>query len=199
MNKFIFTLIVIISFASCKRNEFEPKPKNNFIDTTFYITLNGNNDFYYYPNYNISLDATTNDSSAIYSWQPGGETTPIISIEESGNYILHYYSDSTGDVSINILIHPFIPSMYVPNSFSPSTDGLNDSWRPIYSGITSIYYEVRDNDGIKLFSTNDLKSKGWNGTYSGSIMPSGFYLYYINYSTLTASNNILTGSLELIR
>ena len=201
MKNLFFIIAVIIFLSSCSKDEFEPKSLNNTIDVTLDVNPLSAElyyQFYYYPNYNLTLDATVNDSSATYLWSPGGETTSSISIEGEGDYLLNFFSDSTGSIQIQISIEEHIPTMYVTNSFSPNSDGLNDRWSPFYSGITSIYWEIRDNEGAKVFSTDELGSS-WDGTYNGVNMPSGFYLYYINYSTLTSENNILTGSLELIR
>ncbi len=196
----IFSFVALL--ASCNKDEFEPEPTNVFfIDTTYYFnpTINSFFSFFYYPNYNLTLAAEATDSSATYLWSPGGETTSSITVNQSGSYFLNYSSLSTGPLQIEIYLEEYIPTMYVTNSFSPNSDGLNDTWRPIYSGITSIHWEIRDSEGVKVFSTNDLGSSGWDGTYQNVPLPSGFYLYYINYSTLTTENNILTGSLELIR
>jgi len=195
----IFSFVALL--ASCSKDEFEPKPTNVFfIDTTYYFnpTINTFFSFFYYPNYNLTLAAEATDSSATYLWSPGGETTSSITVTQSGSYFLNYSSLSTGPLQIEIYLEEYIPTMYVTNSFSPNSDGLNDIWRPLYSGITSIHWEIRDSEGVKVFSTNEL-GEGWDGTYQNQNMPSGFYLYYINYSTLTTENNILTGSLELIR
>jgi gliding motility-associated-like protein len=201
MKQLLFITSVVLLLSSCTKDEFEPKSVNNFIDTTFYFnpTINSFFSFNYYPNYNLTLDGTVNDSSATYLWSPNGETTSSIIVNQPGSYFLNYSSDSTGSLQIEIYLEDYYPVIYITNSFTPNSDGLNDKWKPLYSVITSIHYEVRDNEGIKLFSTDDLESGGWDGKYNDVAMPSGFYLYYINYSTLTTENNILTGSLELIR
>ncbi|MGE0637307.1 MAG: gliding motility-associated C-terminal domain-containing protein [Bacteroidia bacterium] len=197
----IFSFVALLT--SCSKDEFEPKPLlNNFQDTTYSIDISNNQiyyDFCLYPYNSLTLDATANDTSATYLWEPGGETTSSIQVDHDDYYTLNYYSNSTGPIQISIAIYNCIPAMYATNSFTPNSDGLNDSWRPIYSSISSIHWEIRDNEGVKVFSTDDLTSSGWDGEYQNVPMPSGFYLYYINYSTLTTENNILTGSLELIR
>ncbi len=210
MKKIIFISIIVSFFAACKKDELKPKQLYNYTDTTYAISgTQGNFNqeiFCIYPYKSLILDATVNDSSATYLWYPNGETTPSIEITEETNGITLYVeisSGTLGNIQIFVTIQNCIPAVYIPSSFSPNSDNVNDTWIPFFNdwwnnGVTGVLYEIRDNEGVKLFST-DNRYKGWDGTYQGTQMPSGFYLYYINYSTLTTENNILTGSLELIR
>jgi gliding motility-associated-like protein len=203
MRNLFFITSTIVFLSSCCKDDFDPKPTSyNYEDTTYYIDLSGipgDLSFCLYPYNSITLDATTNDTSATYLWGPGGETTSSINLTNGDYCTLNYFSNSTGAIQLKFSLYNCNPAMYVPNAFSPNSDGISDKWRPVYSNIETIKYEIRDYEGVKVFSTNDLGSSGWDGTYQNVPMPSGFYLYYINYSTLTTENNILTGSLELIR
>jgi len=113
------------------------------------------------------------------------------------------YSDNTTN-EFHIDLEDCEPQVLIPNSFSPNGDNLNERWFPEFwaaSGIyTSIHWEIRNDDGIILYETNDLSDPGWDGTLSnGNRAPHGYYMYYINYATVTEENNIRTGHLELIR
>ncbi len=208
MKKFIFISVVISFFAACKKDELKPRQLYNFTDTTYTISgtpgIDNQEYFCLYPHKSIILDATVSDSSATYLWQPGGESTPTIEVDEEINSLTVDISSNTlGNIHIFMGVNICTPLVFVPSSFTPNSDFVNDNWKPVCTsyfnyGITETLYEVKDNEGIKLFST-DNRNQGWDGTYKGANMPSGFYLYYINYSTLTHENNILTGSLELIR
>lgn len=207
MKNLFYTGIMLITIAllsSCGKAEFEPRVISNSFDTTLYINPVDTTiqDYYLcnYPFYNWRIDATGNDTSATYLWEPGGETTSTIEGVNLNDYLtLHYFSDSTGPVQFIFDFQECSPAIYIPSAFTPGGDNLSERWRPFYNGLTSIYYEIRDSDGIKVFSTDNLNSDGWDGKYKSNYMPHAFYLYYINYSTLESENNIKTGSLELIR
>ncbi len=201
-NIFFSAFIIFLLLSGCAKDEFDVKAiRDDFGDTTYVINpVSGNNDytFCFYPYNSVTLDASTSDTSATYLWEPGGETTSSIQADEYMNYTLNYFS-ATDTAEIAIYIESCMPTMFIPNSFSPDYDGINDFWTPVYSNVTAIHVEVRDYDGVKIFSADDLNNTRWDGTYQGMLMPQGFYLYYINFSSVAAENYTKTGSLELIR
>jgi|SRR6056300_582306 gliding motility-associated-like protein len=55
--------------------------------------------------------------------------------------------------------------VYIPNSFSPNGDGLNDIWKPVFSDTLSVkQYDLQifDRNGVLVFWTND-PTDGWDG------------------------------------
>lgn len=56
-----------------------------------------------------------------------------------------------------------VPSVYVPNAFTPNADGTNDRFTPLF-GCPPIDYQMRifDRWGNLIFETNDA-NKGWDG------------------------------------
>lgn len=87
----------------------------------------------------------------------------------------------------------------IPNAFTPNGDGLNDTFIPKVRAFTSIQVEVFNTWGEKLFITNSLESKGWDGTYKGQLAPAGNYLYNITLTTLDGQLVNRTGGITLIR
>ncbi len=63
-------------------------------------------------------------------------------------------------------------AVYVPNSFSPNNDGVNDYWLPIGNAIDVETYElmVFSRWGDKVFESTDPE-KGWDGSHTGN----GYY------------------------
>ena len=71
------------------------------------------------------------------------------------------------------------PCYYVPNSFSPNGDGLNDIFRAIPVGISyTEWFRVYNRYGQLVFQTNRWL-KGWDGTYLGKRQPTGNYVWMI--------------------
>ena len=71
------------------------------------------------------------------------------------------------------------PNYYVPNSFTPNGDGLNDIFRAVPAGITSTdYFRIYDRYGKLIFETNRFM-RGWDGNYQGRKQPTGTYIWTI--------------------
>ncbi|MBS1746948.1 MAG: PKD domain-containing protein [Bacteroidetes bacterium] len=92
------------------------------------------------------------------------------------------------------------PEIYVPTAFTPNGDGLNDKFRIIPVGITTIrYFNIYNRWGQLIFSTKD-PSKGWDGTVNGMPQPSGTYVWVAaGISSIDQSLLIKKGTLVLIR
>lgn len=84
--------------------------------------------------------------------------------------------------------------IFVPNIFSPNDDGYNDVFKP--RGTEPFEYEMRiyDRWGNLVFQSKEL-DKGWDGTYKGTRMNSGVFVYYI----LAAGEVIHKGNVTLLR
>ncbi len=84
-------------------------------------------------------------------------------------YIIELTSKS-GCVTVdtqNVKINKNI-EIYVPNSFTPNKDGLNDVLRPMMFGIKELnYFRVYNRWGQLIFETQDPKI-GWDGRQKGT-------------------------------
>jgi gliding motility-associated-like protein len=93
-------------------------------------------------------------------------------------------------------------TIYIPNSFTPDDDDLNDIWIPVItSGIDENSYELNiyNRWGELFFSTNDYL-QGWDGTFRGNQVQHGMYTYQITYSKIgQTKKNTLVGHINLIR
>lgn len=71
--------------------------------------------------------------------------------------------------------------LYMPNSFTPNGDHLNEVFKPKGDGIDATLYHfmIFDRWGEKLFETDDI-NEGWDGTYNGEPVPTGIYVWKIN-------------------
>ena len=93
-------------------------------------------------------------------------------------------------------------NIYIPNSFTPNDDGLNDYFKPVFTeyGFKSNCYrmEIYDRWGQMLFDTNEM-NKGWDGKVKGEIIKEGVYVYKMRYCTLDGLSYSKIGSVLLLR
>ena len=87
---------------------------------------------------------------------------------------------------------------FIPNSFTPNSDGLNDTFTVIASYIASYEIVIYNRWGEQIFKSNDIRS-GWDGTYKGECSPPGVYYYHINTKSFKGKNKRMYGNLHLVR
>lgn len=88
--------------------------------------------------------------------------------------------------------------VYIPNIFSPNSDGNNDILYVRGENIKELTISIYNRWGEKVFESNDI-TKGWDGNYKGKPCPVEVYVYYVN---VTFSNGITeqkNGNITLVR
>lgn len=93
-------------------------------------------------------------------------------------------------------------SVYIPNSFSPNGDNINDIFFP-QGNFTGNYFslEIYDRSGELIFNTTDKYFyPGWNGNKKGANSPIlGTYSYKLKLNDIDGNNYEYDGALFLIR
>ena len=156
----------------------------------------------------------TNESEGLnvhYQWSFGDGSnsteenpTHVYNSENSDNYnVILTVSDEANCQDIYIQPVPVVDNhvLFVPNSFTPNKDGLNDIFKPVVACVARYYIMIYDRTGSLVFTT-DNPEIGWDGkTLEGIECPSGVYTYYINYVRFNNLKQelIKTGSIYLIR
>jgi gliding motility-associated-like protein len=84
-----------------------------------------------------------------------------------------------------------LPDFYfwIPNSFTPDGNGLNDVFMPLTLGTLNYEFEIYNRWGARIFRTENTK-EGWNGSFKNEACEQGVYTWRITYK------NILTGRSE---
>ena len=157
----------------------------------------------------------TNESTGLnihYEWSFGDganstEENPIhvYYAENNENYnVILTVSDDAGCQDTYTLPVPVVDNhvLYVPNSFTPNKDGLNDIFLPVIACVDQkrYYLVIYDRSGSIVFSTNQT-TEGWDGTIDGKECPPGIYTYFISYYRYNNLKQelIKTGNINLIR
>ncbi len=91
-------------------------------------------------------------------------------------------------------------TFYIPNSFSPNSNGINDVFIPKGTGIESFDMWIFDANGNQIYQTSDINSP-WNGTVQGSntICQEGSYLYRINATDACGYSHTYSGTIQLLK
>lgn len=91
-----------------------------------------------------------------------------------------------------------INQVYIPNSFTPNGDGVNDEFRIYSDDIKRYSLKVFDEDGAEMYSTIQM-SDGWDGTKRNVELKQGVYLYRIEVTFMDETEKFYVGHLNLIR
>ncbi len=162
----------------------------------------------------ISSPGPIHSSYFVFGEYPAiGEAHDRISIFEfpkdtAGIYPVTLFSTSvngcTDTTTKNVIIHDDL-IWYIPNSFTPNEDGINDVWRPVGNTLDIRDFEVTilDRWGGEVFHTKDY-NQGWNGSSNKGdgehYLPTGVYTYLIKVSSATTEDKReITGFITLIR
>jgi len=98
-----------------------------------------------------------------------------------------------------IILDQFI--MYVPNTFTPDGDGVNEIFLPIFQGEAPLSYEfyVFDRWGEVIFQSNN-KLVGWDGTNKSAQCKEDVYVWKIRVKKKTNSEGMeYLGHVNLLR
>jgi gliding motility-associated-like protein len=155
------------------------------------------------------------DNSAIsYLWTPAAglnnttilrPTAIITDAIANGNFYKTYVLTvknaigCTASDTIVLRVFKTLPSIFVPNAFTPNGDGNNDVLRPVLAGIERLdYFRVYNRFGELVFDTH-TPGHGWSGFYKGVQQPTGTFVYMVQAMDYTGRILQQKGSSILIR
>lgn len=152
------------------------------------------------PGESVELHAT---SDTTCYWYPGHDLScttcfsPIASPEENTIYYVSAVNQF-GCVNTSSVIVNIMPTFYVPNTFTPTGDGLNDVFRPVFTGYTDLDVYIFNRWGEQIYHYNTLDG-GWDGTYKGAKAELGVYVYKIYAKDYLNKEIERVGSITLLR
>ncbi|MBA2612979.1 MAG: gliding motility-associated C-terminal domain-containing protein [Bacteroidetes bacterium] len=88
--------------------------------------------------------------------------------------------------------------VYIPNSFTPNGDGINDEFLISGYNISDITMDVFDRWGEKLFTSKEITT-GWKGNYKNLPCEEAVYIYKVTYKGLDGKRVNKTGHVTLNR
>lgn len=167
------------------------KPETNYIE---------------YPG-NITFTNTSTGATGI-TWDFGnGQTssnnTPTALYENPGKYLVALVAQNEmGCIDTALyLIEAGCGKgdFYIPNTFTPNGDGLNESFKVIGGAcVTQFKGTIFDRWGNELFNWKNIED-AWDGNYRGKQVEIGVYNYIITYTLYTGKVLTRTGHIGIIR
>lgn len=90
-------------------------------------------------------------------------------------------------------------NVFVPNTFTPNNDGLNDVFFVRGTELSNIeQFRIYNRWGEMIFESPDI-NKGWDGTHNGVPVNSGVYVYYIEATCLNGQAALVKGNVTVLR
>ena len=146
-----------------------------------------------------------------YAWSPAANLSaanianPIASITQANSglqYKVLVYNEANcvDSAFVRVKVYKTLPSVFVPNAFTPNGDGKNDRLRPIAVGIERMeYFNVYNRWGQLVFSDASPESGGWNGKLAGVDQVADAYIWVVRAIDYNGKIFIGKGSVLLIR
>jgi len=140
------------------------------------------------------------EPGTIIRWQDYS-TKAIYQIGGPGKYFVTLKNACGATVdSVNIKSMVCECDFFVPNVFTPNQDSINDIFIPIGCPYNLREYQfiVYNRWGELIFKTND-RLKGWDGKFRGERCIDGVYLYILSFKASFSHDNLLKGTITLLR
>ncbi len=180
----------------------KPQPEINITDSA--VTLQ--------PGQMYQLKTTYSSDVVKWTWQPAQWLTdasipnPVTQPQGNITYKVTAETESgcidSDKVVITVVCNNSI--LFIPNTFSPNKDGMNDYFYPRSSGQVKIKsLKIFNRWGQEVYKKTDFftndQNAGWDGKYNGNFEQADAYVYVLLVSCSNGSFFRNSGSITLIR
>lgn len=98
----------------------------------------------------------------------------------------------------NEICFNFAPTIYIPNAFTPNSDGINDQFIIKAGAIKTFDMKVYNRWGEKVWETNDY-TRFWDGNYRDKPAQMDVYMYVVTLTDFKDKRFEMNGTVHLIR
>ena len=143
-----------------------------------------------------------------YKWEPfwGIDSTkiasPIFNFNMNQvykiNYITKYGCITTDTLSVNVFANNLF-DIFVPKSFSPNNDGVNDQLYAYLAGIKKFHFIRIYNKFGQLMFESKSNNTPWDGITNGRLQPIDAYVWFAEGEDINGKIISKTGSVMLLR
>ena len=146
-----------------------------------------------------SLLLNTATTNAQYLWQDNSMTTTFLVIQEGIYWLRATNNCGSNTDSIFVEEKNCECSFYIPNSFTPNDDNMNDEFMPAFDcPFIEYQFMIFNCWGEKIFET-EKSADSWDGNYKGKLSQMGVYVYSVTYKFDNKDSNTKFGKVTLIR
>jgi len=162
-----------------------------------------------YQGQSVGIHAVPLSNALLYEWTPYDFLLNPFSpntVATPPSTITYYLKIDDGegciyDDSVNIIVLEvfcYEPYIFVPNSFTPNGDGVNDVLYVRSKYIDHMYFAIFDRWGEKVFETTDPHA-GWDGTFRGKLLEPQVFDYYLEAFCFNQEVFRKKGNITLLR
>ncbi|MDD2982286.1 MAG: gliding motility-associated C-terminal domain-containing protein [Crocinitomicaceae bacterium] len=145
--------------------------------------------------WNFGDGTYSTEFSTTHSFDPFSLANQIVTLVATNN-------EGCSDTASMIIYFKAIPSIYVPNAFTPNGDEMNQVFIPKFGDAidpTKYSLTIFNRWGEIVFETVDIQI-GWNGTFKGQDAQEGEYIWKMRYGIVEGVDQIeKLGHVALIR
>ncbi len=149
----------------------------------------------------VHLFANSNAVSFWYTPIEGLNCTtcpdPTVTATESSTYYLQVQG-ANGCFNYDTITIIYDGAIYLPNTFTPDGDGVNDVFFAFGKDIVEFEMYIFNRWGEKLFYSNDINI-GWDGVVNGNLSQTGSYVWKVNYRDAVGKQGELYGTVNLLK
>lgn len=134
-----------------------------------------------------------------FLWQDNS-TNSSYTITKPGTYWVQLSTSCATQVDSIVVNYKECPcNIYIPNTFTPNHDELNDTFLPMANcDFVEYKFYILDRWGEKIFESNDTKH-AWDGTYKGKLVENGDYVYFVKYKFENSNSQTKYGYISIMR
>ncbi|MFT4599655.1 MAG: gliding motility-associated-like protein [Arenicella sp.] len=144
----------------------------------------------------IQLSPTLSQYDYDYIWNTG-QATRELEVQKTGIYTLKIAKNGCSAVdSCLVTIEDCHCPFFIPTSFTPNGDNLNDSFTLFTEcDLDEISMNIYNRWGEQIFKNSD----SWDGKYQGLTCPNGVYLWTISFKDKNNQTQYEKGTVYLVR
>ncbi|MDZ7636614.1 MAG: gliding motility-associated C-terminal domain-containing protein [Bacteroidales bacterium] len=124
-----------------------------------------------------------------------------VSVAEVAYQVTALATDAPGGTSphrSSVATIQLTENIFVPNAFTPDRGIENAIFKPEFSFVPVKYeFRIYTRTGAMLFQTSDFAT-GWDGRHSGSLLPSGVYLWSLRLTTPSGRMVVRNGTVTIL-
>ncbi|MCO6495495.1 MAG: PKD domain-containing protein [Bacteroidetes bacterium] len=128
-----------------------------------------------------SLEFDVSFWNSTYEWQDRNKEAKYL-VKRPGLYKVTV-TNFCGSVSDSVYVEygEYNCRLYLPTSFSPNKDGLNDYYNPITYDVESFHIQIFNRWGQMVYDGTQ-NDPGWDGSYMGMPCEPGMFIVQVSYS-----------------